>query len=272
MSVYAVFGNPVAHSRSPQIHRAFAQQQGVAIDYRRILAPVGGFAAALAAFWAQGGRGASVTVPFKTEAHALADTLSPRAAAAGAVNTLLRRDDGSLYGDNTDGIGLVHDIGVLQGVSLRGRHVLLVGAGGAARGALPALLAEQPAALTVANRTAAKAAQLGALFGVEGTGYAAVAGRRFDVIINATSGSLTGAWPPLTDALLAQAALVYDMMYAAAPTPFLQHARACGAAAVADGLGMLVAQAAAAYALWRGFAPAVAPVVAAVRADMEAGA
>ena len=123
MSVYAVFGNPIAHSRSPQIHQAFAAQEGAVIEYRRILAPVKGFATALAAFFADGGQGCNVTVPFKTEAHALADGLSARARAAGAVNTLQRRDDGSLYGDNTDGIGLVHDITVLQGVSLRDRHI-----------------------------------------------------------------------------------------------------------------------------------------------------
>ena len=271
MSVYAVFGNPIAHSRSPQIHQAFAAQEGVVIEYRRILAPVKGFATALAAFFADGGQGCNVTVPFKTEAHALADGLSARARAAGAVNTLQRRDDGSLYGDNTDGIGLVHDITVLQGVSLRDRHILIAGAGGAARGAVLPLLAEAPASLTIANRTADKARQLGDEFAVEGVGYEAVAERRFDVVINATSGSLHGAWPPLSNALLGRAALVYDMMYAAAPTPFLQHARVCGAAAVADGLGMLVAQAAAAYTLWRGFAPQVAPVVAAMRREMEAG-
>lgn len=272
MSVYAVFGNPIAHSRSPQIHQAFAAEEGAAIEYRRMLAPVDGFASALAAFFAAGGQGCNVTVPFKTEAHALADVLSERARAAGAVNTLLRRGDGSLYGDNTDGLGLVYDITVLQGLSLRGKHILIAGAGGAARGAVLPLLAEAPASLTIANRSADKAQQLGALFDVAAGGYETVAGRRFDVLINATSGSLHGGLPPLDDAVLGQAALVYDMMYAAAPTPFLQHARACGAAAVADGLGMLVAQAAAAYALWRGFAPQVAPVVAAMRREMEAEA
>ena len=239
MLEYAVFGNPIAHSRSPQIHQAFARQQGLPMVYERVLAPLDGFQAALADFFRGGGVGANVTVPFKTEAYAAADVLSARAQAAGAVNTLYQQPDGRILGDNTDGEGLVRDIVDLHGHALAGKTILLLGAGGAARGAIGALLAAQPQALTVVNRTADKARQLAAEQGVHWAEYAAVA------------------------------ELVYDMMYAAAPTPFLAHARACGAAAVADGLGMLVAQAAAAYALWRGFSPEIAPVVAQIRAEME---
>ena len=269
MLEYAVFGNPIAHSRSPQIHQAFARQQGLPMVYERVLAPLDGFQAALADFFRGGGVGANVTVPFKTEAYAAADVLSARAQAAGAVNTLYKQPDGRILGDNTDGEGLVRDIVDLHGHALAGKTILLLGAGGAARGAIGALLAAQPQALTVVNRTADKARQLAADQGVHWAEYATVAAQRFDVVINATSGSLNGDLPPLADAVLAKAELVYDMMYAAAPTPFLAHARACGAAAVVDGLGMLVAQAAAAYALWRGFSPELAPVVAQIRAEME---
>lgn len=270
MPDYVVFGNPVAHSRSPAIHQAFAGQQGLAIDYRRQCVPLDGFAAAADAFFAAGGQGANVTLPFKTEAHAWVSRLSERADAAGAVNTLYRAADGVVVGDNTDGIGLVRDITQLQGVALSGKRVMLLGAGGAARGAVLPLLAAGAAAVLVVNRTVAKAEQLAARFGVSAAGFDTAAAWPAEVVINATSGSLSGALMPLPDAVWARAELVYDMMYAAELTPFLRQAQAAGAARVADGLGMLVAQAAEAYALWRGFVPDIAPVVAAIRAEMEA--
>lgn len=274
MDRYAVIGNPIAHSKSPQIHAAFARQTGQALSYEALLAPLDGFAAAVAAFRAAGGRGMNVTVPFKLEAHALADRLTPRAAAAGAVNTLAFSTAGVL-GDNTDGAGLVRDIAANLGIALAGRRVLLLGAGGAARGALLPLLAERPATLTIANRTGSKAVALADAFhghqpevAIDAGGFAALAGRRFDVVINATAASLADEAPPLPAGLYADGALAYDMMYGRGHTPFLAAARADGAARLADGLGMLVEQAAESFLLWRGVRPDTAPVLAELRAQL----
>lgn len=276
MDRYAVIGNPIAHSKSPQIHAAFARQTGEALSYEALLGPLDGFAATVAAFRAAGGRGMNVTVPFKLEAHALADRLTPRAAAAGAVNTLAFGDD--ILGDNTDGAGLVRDITANLGCAIAGRRVLLLGAGGAARGALLPLLAAAPAALTIANRTEAKAADLAAGFraqqpdaALDACGFAALAGRRFDLVINATAASLADQAPPLPPGLYADGALAYDMMYGRGDTPFLAAARADGAARLADGLGMLVEQAAESFLLWRGLRPDTAPVLADLRARLAAG-
>lgn len=268
MSRYAVFGHPVAHSRSPQIHRLFAQQQGLPIDYTRILAPLHDFNGAAQAFFAQDGVGANVTVPFKTAAFALADELSPRAQVAQAVNTLWHHD-GVIYGDNTDGIGLVQDITELQHFALADRRILLLGAGGAARGVIAPLQQCQPRSITVANRTAARARALAEDFGDVNWAEWAAVGADYDVVINATSGSLHGDTLSVAPEVLGRADLVYDMMYAAQLTPFLQQAQQAGCGRVVDGLGMLVAQAAASYECWRGFKPQLAPVLAAVRADME---
>ncbi|WP_040409088.1 shikimate dehydrogenase [Arhodomonas aquaeolei] len=265
---YAVMGNPIAHSRSPEIHRRFAEQTGEAIRYERILVPEGGFAGAVAEFEAAGGAGLNVTVPFKGDAWALADTLSDRAERARAVNTLIISDAG-LYGDNTDGIGLVRDLRDNHGVTLAGARVLILGAGGAARGALPSLLEEAPASVHVANRTAERARELAAAFAdlgtVTGSGYETLAEMRFDVVINATSAGLTGELPPLPDTLLAPGACCYDMVYADELTAFVRWARTHGAAVAADGLGMLVEQAAESFFLWRGHRPRTAPVIEALR-------
>lgn len=269
MSVYAVFGHPVAHSRSPQIHAAFARQHGKPIVYERICVPVDGFAGAMADFFGNGGAGANVTVPFKTEAFDWADVLSARARAAGAVNTLHRQADGVIYGDNTDGVGLVYAIEQLHKYKLAGKRVLLVGAGGAARGVVQPLQAASVASLAVVNRTVSTAQALAKSMDIAWLQYEDLLGHDFDVLINATSASLSGALVPVPDALLGKASLVYDMMYASQLTPFLQHAKACGAAEVADGLGMLVAQAAVAYALWRDFEPDWVPVVTQIRQEME---
>ena len=263
---YAVVGNPVAHSKSPQIHAEFARQTGQDMAYGKLLAPLDGFAASVDAFRRSGGKGANVTVPFKEEAFRLATRRTARAEAAGAVNTLKFDNDGIL-GDNTDGAGLVRDLTANLKQALAGRRILLMGAGGAARGVIAPLLAERPAALVLANRTVEKALQLAELFGgkISGVPYAALRGQRFDIVINATAASLKGELPPLPDDLLTPGALAYDMMYGS-ETPFMAWARQHGAAQVADGLGMLVEQAAESFYLWRGVRPDTAPVMRMLRA------
>ncbi|TXH73400.1 shikimate dehydrogenase [Thiobacillus sp.] len=260
---YAVFGHPIAHSKSPQIHTAFARQTGQDMTYEAILAPLDGFADSIAAFIAAGGRGANVTVPFKEEAFRLANRLSPRAQRAGAVNTLSFDADGIL-GDNTDGAGLVADLTRNLHCTIVGQRVLLLGAGGAARGVIEPLLDQQPAALVIANRTVSRAEELAELFGrgVCACGFDA-ADTPFDLVINATAASLAGDLPPLSPRVFTPDTLAYDMMYGR-DTPFLDFARTHGAR-TADGLGMLVEQAAEAFHLWRGVRPDTASVIAALR-------
>lgn len=259
---YAVFGNPISHSKSPLIHAAFAEQTGQDISYEALLAPLDGFAAAVDAFRAVGARGANVTVPFKLEAFEYATELTERARLAQAVNTF-KFDGDRVLGDNTDGAGLVRDVTVNMHVALTGRRVLLMGAGGAARGVILPILGEKPAQLFIANRTAEKAEQLAAQFAqygaVQGGGYDALAALQFDVVINATSSGLSDDLPPLPEGVFAPGALAYDMMYGK-ETPFMAFARAQGAR-VADGLGMLVEQAAEAFYLWRGVRPETRPVI-----------
>ena len=264
---YAVIGNPIAHSKSPQIHAAFARLTLQDMTYEAILAPLDGFAATVRTFIAAGGCGMNVTVPFKLEAYALADTRSPRAEAAKAVNTLIISPEG-IRGDNTDGLGLVADLKRDLGMSLAGRRILLLGAGGAARGVLLPLLEEKPAGLYLANRTADKARALQAEFAAgaaacrfEAGGFEELSGRQFDLVINATAASLADEAPPLPDGLYAPDSLAYDMVYGR-ETPFLATARTQGAARLADGLGMLVEQAAESFFLWRGVRPPTAPVLA----------
>ncbi len=259
---YAVFGNPIAHSQSPRIHALFAAQTGQDMRYAAVLAPLDGFAAAVRDFMAAGGRGANVTVPFKEEAFRLTSELTPRAQAAGAVNTL-SFDGDAIRGDNTDGAGLVRDLKANLGCDLAGKRILLLGAGGAARGVILPLLEEKPAELVLANRTATKAQALADAFGVAGGGFEALAGRAFDLVINATSTGLSDAPLPLPAGLFAPRALAYEMVYGR-ETPFMKQARTDGAR-VADGLGMLVEQAAEAFQGWRGQRPATAPVLAALR-------
>ncbi|MFP5408448.1 MAG: shikimate dehydrogenase [Gammaproteobacteria bacterium] len=260
---YAVFGHPIAHSKSPQIHAAFARQTGQDMTYEAILAPKDGFASSVTAFIAAGGRGANVTVPFKEDAFRLASRLSPRAERAGAVNTL-RFDADGILGDNTDGAGLVADLTRNLGCVLTGKRVLLLGAGGAARGVIDPLLDQQPAEVVIANRTVSRAQELAALFGrgASASGFDALY-TPFDLIINATAASLAGELPPLSPRIFTADTLAYDMMYGR-DTPFLDFARSHGAA-TADGLGMLVEQAAEAFTLWRGVRPDTAPVIAALR-------
>ncbi|KMQ80518.1 Shikimate 5-dehydrogenase I alpha [Candidatus Burkholderia pumila] len=260
---YAVIGNPIEHSKSPWIHAKFAEQTGEPIEYGRILGPLGGFVAEAQRFMEAGGRGMNVTVPFKLDAHAFADMLSPRVAAAGAVNTL-SFDENGVRGDNTDGVGLVRDIEVNLSVSLKGARILLLGAGGAARGVVLPIFDRAPAALTIVNRTAAKAHQLVNQFAQNATesnvrfngggADGAEAGGQYDVVINATAGSLDAALPDCDDNAFGPGTLAYDMMYSPKPTVFMQHAQTFGARA-ADGLGMLVEQAAESFFIWRGVRP-----------------
>lgn len=259
---YVVIGHPIAHSRSPQIHARFAHQTGQDISYERLLAPLDGFEAAVRSFVASGGQGANVTVPFKLAAFALADERSARAQAAGAVNTLTF-NDGRILGDNTDGVGLVRDLSVNAGVALAGARVLLLGAGGAARGAILALLEQQPDRIVIANRTLAKAEALVVQFSAAGGALSAARfdelSGRFDLVVNATSASLSSALPPVPSSVFSAQTFAYDMMYGQAPTVFMQMAAAHGAR-VRDGLGMLVEQAAESFFVWRGVRPDTAPV------------
>jgi shikimate dehydrogenase len=256
MDRYAVIGHPIGHSKSPRIHALFAGQTGQALRYEAVLAPLDGFSATVRDLVAQGYRGFNVTVPFKGEAFALADTLTDRARRAGAVNTLRVEDDGRLLGENTDGAGLVTDLTRNLGMELRGRQIIMLGAGGAARGVLAPLLAQAPAALHIANRTGSRAAQLARDFAdlgpVTGGDLDSLQGRRAHLVINATSAGLDDQVPPLPDGLLYPDADCYDMMYGDQPTAFLRWAARHGAARAADGLGMLVEQAAESFALWRG--------------------
>jgi shikimate dehydrogenase len=257
MDRYCVIGNPIAHSKSPAIHARFAAATAQQLSYEACLAPVDGFAATVRRLVAEGYRGANVTVPFKLEAAALCDSLSARARAAGAVNTL-SFEAGAIRGDNTDGAGLVRDIVRNAGLALAGRRVLLLGAGGAARGVVLPLLDEAPAHIVIANRTVATAHALVGQFPQHGerlsaSGFAQLEGR-FDLVVNATSASLAAALPPVPPAVFGTDTLALDMMYGPEPTVFMRFAAQHGAT-VRDGLGMLVEQAAEAFHLWRGVRP-----------------
>jgi shikimate dehydrogenase len=270
---YAVFGNPVKHSKSPWIHAEFARQCDQNLGYRAVLVEEAEFSNAARSFFDKGGRGLNITLPFKREAFSFADELSERARLAGAVNTLTLAENGRILGDNTDGIGLVRDMVANLGWVIRGRRVLVLGAGGAVRGVLELLLREQPASLMVVNRTAAKAVDLAAEFSslgpIKGGGYDRLEGQQFDLLINATSASLAGELPPLADSLLTERSCCYDMMYGAEPTPFMRWAAQHAAWAVADGLGMLVEQAAESFYIWRGQRPQTAPVLQSLRTLMS---
>ena len=266
---YAVVGNPISHSRSPQIHTWFAEQTGEDIDYRAELLEPGRFAAGVDALRAAGVCGLNITVPFKEDAYRYAERLSERAEHAGAVNTLIFGPQ-ACRGDNTDGVGLIRDLANLR-LTLRDRRLLLLGAGGAARGVLRPLLAERPATFTIANRTAGKAQTLAASLGLEhvdGCGLDELSGCRFDVIINATAAGLNDQAPPLPDGIVAADGWCYDMMYGAGPTAFVRWAEAQGGCA-ADGLGMLVEQAAESFYCWRGVRPQTDAVIARLRDSLS---
>jgi len=266
---YAVIGNPIEHSKSPEIHAAFAAQTGQDMHYGCILGDLEDFEGDVADFFAAGGKGLNVTVPFKERAFRIADVLSPRADSAQAVNTLSMQEDGRVSGDNTDGVGLVRDLGCNHLFNFKDARILLLGAGGASRGVLRPLLEEGPAELVIANRTADKALQLAgelsALGTVSGCGLDQLAGRRFDLIINGTSAGLHAQVPDIPDDCLAAGGWTYDMMYGSEPTAFVRWGLAHGAAKALDGLGMLVEQAAESLCLWRGVMPDTAAVIAALR-------
>jgi shikimate dehydrogenase len=260
---YAVIGQPIAHSKSPLIHGLFAQATGQSMAYTAIEAPLDGFAAVVHAFRAQGGRGLNVTLPFKLQAFELATHPAASARLAGAVNALKFEND-RIEAENFDGLGLVNDIQRNLGVSLAGKRVLICGAGGATRGAIVPIAAQQPALLAVANRSADKAHQLrrdfAAHVALQTGGYSDLAGESFDVVLNATSTGLLQTELPLPAGVFAPGALAYELVYGKGLTPFLKQAQAAGAH-VADGVGMLVEQAAEAFAWWRGVRPDTRPVI-----------
>jgi len=258
---YAVIGNPIEHSKSPQIHTAFARQTGQDIVYDKILGNT--FAEDVSGFFNEGGRGLNVTVPFKQDAFEFVDELSRRAQSAGAVNTLIRLDDGKVRGDNTDGVGLVTDLGCNHLFNFRGSKILLLGAGGASRGVLQPLLDQQPFKLVIANRTVSKAHDLAAMVEderVTGCGFDEI-NEQFDLIINGTASGLTGEVPAIPDDGLADGGWTYDMMYATEPTAFVKWGRQHGAGKALDGLGMLIEQAAESFYLWRGVRPDTSSVI-----------
>lgn len=271
---YCVVGNPIAHSLSPEIHQAFAAQLGEAMDYARVAVPIDGFKTALRAFVAAGGRGMNVTVPFKELAFDACDQCSVRARRARAVNTISVRADGQCHGDNTDGEGLVRDLVTNLGVVLEGQSVLLIGAGGAARGVIAPLFEAGIRELILLNRSPERAAALrtdfpefnivsGAL-GHEPKGASAI-------VINATAGGLDGQRPDIHSHWIDGQSLCYDMVYGPSAAPFLAWAADCGAGRCADGLGMLVEQAAAAFRLWRGKSPETRSVLSMLRKRLDAG-
>ncbi|WDE11942.1 shikimate dehydrogenase [Thalassomonas haliotis] len=269
MDQYRVFGNPIKHSRSPYIHQAFAEETQQQLTYQSQLVALDAFAATIKDFAQAGGKGGNVTVPFKEQALALCDQVSKRASLAGAVNTLSFRD-GQILGDNTDGIGLVKDL-LANKVTLTNRRILLIGAGGAAKGVVLPLLEQNPAQLVIANRTLSKAQQICQLVSdnrLSCCTFEHCNNYEFDVIINATSASLDGHLPAIPEQVIARAEVCYDMVYAKQLTPFLHWAKESGANKVIDGLGMLVAQAAESFNIWRGVMPSTDEVLQRLRADL----
>lgn len=268
---YAVIGNPVSHSKSPQIHAAFAAATGQSLEYTAILAPLEEFPQTVAAFRQHGGRGLNITLPFKQPAVDLCDQLSERARRAGAVNTISFNNN-DLYGENTDGVGLLRDLLDNLECKIDDRAVLILGAGGAARGIIDPLFDAQPGQICIANRSLDKARLIADAFKDRGhikvSGYPALAGQSFDLVINATSLSLSNELPPLPAGVFKPGALAYDMMYANRPTCFMDWAMQAGASRAVDGLGMLVEQAAEAFYLWRGVRPETLPVQAMIRQQL----
>ena len=268
---YGVVGHPVAHSLSPFIHAMFARQTGQSLTYRLFDFPPEALEERIAAFFAQGGRGLNITLPYKIAAVACAGELTSRARHAGAVNTLAMREDGTILGDNTDGVGLTQDLCVNQRVLLTRRRVLIIGAGGATRGVLAPLLGLEPASITIANRTADRAKALAAAFAqlgnVQGVGFRYIADGAYDLIINATSASLTGEIPDVPLAVIGPDTFCYDMAYGKGDTPFVRWCLELGCRAAVPGWGMLVEQAAESFRLWRGVRPLTGPVLSALTAS-----
>ena len=269
---YAVIGNPIGHSKSPRIHAAFAASTGQFLEYTAIEGRHDTFEAAVHAFRESGGRGMNVTAPFKLQAFALATDRMERARLAGAANAL-KFDGGRVYADNFDGVGLVNDITRNLGVPLAGRRVLLLGAGGAARGTVLPMLAQSPAGLTIVNRDLDKARALvrdaGAASKLRAASYREVADETFDVVVNATSASLRGELPPVAPQVFGEDALAYELVYGKGLTPFLRLAQNAGVSRLADGVGMLVEQAAEAFVWWRGVRPETRRMIAALTVPLK---
>jgi shikimate dehydrogenase len=268
---YAVMGNPVSHSKSPRIHGMFAHQFKHTIEYTATQVDPGGLTQAVDQFRANGGLGLNITVPFKQDAFRLVDHMTERAQLAGAINTLKFEADGRIFGDNTDGAGLVHDLVHNLGVILKTKNILVLGAGGAVRGVLGPLLKQHPATVMLANRTPAKARELAGEFSshgnIEACGFDELRGKHYDIVINGTAASLKGEVPPLPETIFARGALAYDMMYGDQARPFLDWALVHGAQRAVDGLGMLVEQAAESYLIWRGVRPETRHVIEKLRSE-----
>lgn len=266
---YAVFGNPIKHSKSPQIHKLFARQTKQSLIYTAELVEIGQFNQAIKDFIKNNGKGLNVTVPFKEDAWSCATQRSDRAQRAGAVNTLIVKPEGELFGDTTDGIGLVRDLTLNHNIQLNDKDILIIGAGGAVRGVLEAILAQQPTSLLITNRTKQKALQLAKDFSdlgnIKGCGLDEIKNASFDIVINGTSASLQGELPPLPDSIFRKNSCSYDMMYASQATPFMQWSTNNGAIKVFDGLGMLVEQAAESFYIWRNVRPETKPVIQHIR-------
>jgi len=256
---YAVVGHPIAHSRSPEIHALFARSLGHAISYERIEAPLDGFVETAFALREAGYKGLNVTLPFKLDAAKFATDLTPRARVAGAVNTL-RFDGDQVLGDNTDGIGFVRDISERLGFRIQDASILILGAGGGVRGLVPSLLEAGPKWIAVANRTQRRAEELADEFGIEAIHFDEIPAEHFDLVVNATATSLSHEAPAVDPEAFDDCLLAYDLVYSPEPTPFMELARRGGARQVADGLGMLIEQAAESYQVWRGVRPTTAPV------------
>jgi shikimate dehydrogenase len=271
---YAVFGHPIKHSKSPRIHRLFAEQTEQTLEYIAVEVPAEQFRTTVASFFAEGGKGLNCTVPLKELAWEYADHKTERAQLSKAVNTLARQADGSILGDNTDGIGLVTDLIDNHAITLSGLRILILGAGGASRGIILPILEQSPQTLVIANRTVDKAAQLADEFhgkgSITGCGYDALENRQFDLILNATSASLSGQLPPLPTGLLAEKGTCYDLAYGNEPTAFVRWGLENHAAKSLDGLGMLVEQAAEAFFIWRGIRPKTRPVIELLNSERQA--
>jgi len=273
---FAVYGNPIKHSRSPFIHAAFGRQCGTGLEYRAVRVEENDFERAVGAFFEGGGAGLNITVPFKERAAAMATAATARARRAAAVNTLWRGDDGALHGDNTDGVGLVRDMVVNLGWNLHGTRMLILGAGGAVRGILEPLLSEGPARVHIANRTVERAGVLAREFRelgeVSAGGYDDLGAEPFNVVINASSAGLSGQGPGLPPSVLGERSCCYDLLYGAEPTPFMRWAAHHAAWAVSDGLGMLVEQAAESFFVWHRRRAETRPVIQELRGVLAAAA
>ena len=269
--LYAVFGNPIAHSQSPLVHSLFAKQVGIDLEYRAIQVDIGGFEQAVSGFQANGGNGLNVTVPFKLNAWKIADELTDRAQLAGAVNTLFFQDN-RIKGDNTDGAGLVKDIELNLNATLSDSKILVIGAGGAVRGVLAPMLEKQPESVTISNRTKGKADALVEMFADYGTVSSTTLEQanldRYDIVINATSTGIHGEVPSVSPQVFRGVSLVYDMMYGKNPTKFMQWAGQNSGAQISDGLGMLIEQAAESFNIWHGVMPQTSAVIGAVRSKL----